>query len=1092
MKKCLGCGNELPESAKFCPNCGTAYAEPGEQAAEVNVNTAKSICEQCGLELPVGAKFCTVCGGQATTGVSMLKPTTPVMPAAASSGMMMSVSVEEELAAKEAEAQAQAAPVIPVATIAPSAPASATPVAPVTPVVTPAPVAPVVEEEGFIPEMGAIPEMGSVSEDIEPTPSVYSTMTASPVEATPSVSSTMGVQTIPTAQPVTPVTPVQPVAQPVQTAQPVNNVTNVNNVNTLPNSGVISNAMPVNNVANATNVNNVNTLPNAGVATAVDYSKMQPVQKKKMKVGGKIAIVIGSVVGAAAVAAGVLFFTNKAAFLSTILGKEKYAVMVESQSIQQTAAAIDTDAIVKSVETLSGAYSAIATLNSDMSMEAIPMSSAIGSADSATTVKLYNGSTSSSAAMGMMDYSEYSGMDFSAYIGYLNKMYTETFGANGVKMDMGFEVEVRDGLKSLIGGEDVPVDDIVALINGMSVSYDITAGETAFDTTIAAKADTLEVDCRVVMTDQNEMYLALPFVSGKAFYIKMPKGESTVEMPEETVTLKLDKKELDRIVSAVVETYLVKYKESAIEMENGSVELAGEKIEGKAITAEFAGDKLSDLFESMFNVIAEDEYLCDTIVNYLNEIGMEYTAEDYKTAIEDVVDFEATDDDKLIITTIIDKNGNPLAKTYTAIDDTSDEVIIGYSANDSRVLFEMSIDAEEDVDDMAMTLNCTKKSETSGDMKFAMKAEGEEMCFNVSYSDAGVKQFCGQDTTVGTYKISFEMPESFEEQLGEEGFAAINGLTIEVSQSVDGGTASSAIAVDVADYGRVAVKMNMSVQDNSDPAIPTDFIDVTSAMENGEPDQQTIDALKAYMDDFGKVYDAKFVPFLEKYADLLFAGEVPEFTNPFDIPVEPDTPGVDEALTVEELKEYIDDDYLSLVEDYAQIPSDKVDLLAEAVAIAEGYNTLKSAINAETEMTEDKLAAYTQQYWDLFYRLLALEDQIYAAYESFQALSPDVDVNSIAKMQYTEVAIVYAQCETALSTYTEFYSEQINSNATLKALYDAADYARIDMERDWAYFIDQLDRGSININLLTTARNTLKEYLTALRALEAELAEVIE
>jgi uncharacterized membrane protein YvbJ len=46
---CTACGNENPERAKFCLECGTPLA---------------ARCANCGTELPAGAKFCLECGAE--------------------------------------------------------------------------------------------------------------------------------------------------------------------------------------------------------------------------------------------------------------------------------------------------------------------------------------------------------------------------------------------------------------------------------------------------------------------------------------------------------------------------------------------------------------------------------------------------------------------------------------------------------------------------------------------------------------------------------------------------------------------------------------------------------------------------------------------------------------------------------------------------------------------------------------------------------------------------------------------------------------------------------------------------------------------
>ena len=49
-KKCTGCGKEIPQDAKFCPECGT------KQEAK--------FCHNCGEKLSQNAKFCSNCGSK--------------------------------------------------------------------------------------------------------------------------------------------------------------------------------------------------------------------------------------------------------------------------------------------------------------------------------------------------------------------------------------------------------------------------------------------------------------------------------------------------------------------------------------------------------------------------------------------------------------------------------------------------------------------------------------------------------------------------------------------------------------------------------------------------------------------------------------------------------------------------------------------------------------------------------------------------------------------------------------------------------------------------------------------------------------------
>ncbi len=1086
MLRCNGCGNEMPDNARFCPNCGAAYTPEETKTEDSAVGTEKNICGECGLELPDGAKFCSVCGGKAVKGVSMLKPVTPSVstPTASSgSGMMEAVSPVSAEASEliqpvkaEAVPLSQSVPAVQpvqsVQSVQPSVP-SVEPIKPAEPVET--------VEDGFIPEMGAIPEVGSIPEMNDTFVSGPSTVSVPPVSAGPSVSSTMSA-TSPGSVP--------------QTAQPVNPVNYGTSVmGNSGNTGVLTAAKNADNTVNAVPVMAGGNMqsgvqPTSAIpAPTVDYNNLKPVKKKS--VGKKIAIIAGSVVGAAAIAAGVFFFTNKAAFLSTILGKEKYAVMVESQSIGQAAEKIDTEAVVKSVETLSNAFSAMTSISGG----------SIGSADG-SFVGIYDDS-----AVPMMDMISsdgasvggYGSVDLGAYVSWLNQTYMKSYGTNSVEMKISAEAEAGDSLKSMFGSY-VPVDDIVSLINGMELTYDITAGENAFDTTVSAKIDTLNVDCRVVMADNNEMYIALPFVSDKAMLIKLPKSDSSVSF--ENAVLSLDKNEVDRIIAKVIEVYLENYKSASIEMEDASAEIAGFTVEGKAITAEFKGEALEKLFSDIAAVIVNDDYLATAYVNYLNQAGFETTVEEYKNSVMESVSFEANSDDKLVITNIIDKNGNVLAKKFAAIGSDS-ESDFGYTVNGSTTAVEI------EYDENVVTILCESTSETDGVIDVSATGEDGQIRFSVKYDGVKTEQFCGQPIAVGTYVLKMEMPDSFEDQLGAGSLAAINGATLTFSQSVSGSAANSGITFDVASFGSLSLNSEIAVKDSRTPEIPTDVIDMTSMITDSSDGDFDTEALKAYFDEFGEVYDKEILPFFNKYDDIF--GEMPEFENPFSNSSRP----TDEPLSRETLGEFIAEDIEILV-GYTQ------GLTAEDVAVAEkisklvgDYSALYTKVTAEVpddvqtpdeedpdeedpdeEDPDDEanikeqelLAQLSDEYWALYDRFMEIEAEIIANGEE-ESLFPMVDIEAITKMDYTELEVIMTAYDALFEQYSEAYAEEIDSDKDLKELFDIADYARIDVAHDWEYFCDAFKRGSLNINLLNGVRSSMQEYVPAVQNLITALSE---
>ncbi len=61
---CLYCGLQLPDSAKFCPECGRPIEDAIriESGGKMRRTYMAKGCLYCGLQLPDSAKFCPECG----------------------------------------------------------------------------------------------------------------------------------------------------------------------------------------------------------------------------------------------------------------------------------------------------------------------------------------------------------------------------------------------------------------------------------------------------------------------------------------------------------------------------------------------------------------------------------------------------------------------------------------------------------------------------------------------------------------------------------------------------------------------------------------------------------------------------------------------------------------------------------------------------------------------------------------------------------------------------------------------------------------------------------------------------------------------
>lgn len=1055
MNRCSNCNFELPDGAKFCPECGAPFTPEEESVAETAAPEIpeKNICEKCGLELPIGAKFCSVCGGKAIMGTSLVAPTKPVISAMPStSGMMEAVSVQP--------------PEIPVADIA----GDFTPeigeipeasVAPVGNVPSEASVAPVASIDPMPSVSPMMESVSPVAESVDPMPSVSPMASVAPVAS---------VASVPSAEPVSSdMNGSSPVSQPVTASQPVSAspiYPSVSGTGTATlekptetvgaNSGVVSGTLP--NAANSS----TNAPSFAANTQTIDYSKLKPV--KKMGIGAKIGIIAGSLVAAAAVAGGVFFATNKATFLSTILGKERYAVMVESDAVKSAAEKIDASAIADGVETVSALYASLGgTGSGDITggIDGIGDIADMGFSAYSTVPMMYS-TTPIDGTWAPADF------DAASYVRSLNKQFLENYGVNAASVKMSMNVQFGNAVKELAG--NVAMDDIEKLINSTEIAYDIVADETATNVKANINADGTTVDCKVLLTENGEMYVALPFVSDKALFIKL-NAQATEQVETETVSLQLDKAELERVIGKCFETYLLNYRKAAITMDKDSITAAGVTVEGKKISAHFDSEALSKLVSELGDIIFKDSYLSGKLIEFYNEAsGAQMTAEDYEKAIPDLT--ESVKGLELTITSVIDKNGNILGRAAKLANAQNSCDIYSIVRNDLAA-FEMSSNNGDKI-----TIKADIFSETDCDMNVAFTSSGKSMSFNVKFKGATTKQFCGKEQPVGTVVFSMNIPDDFEDQLGKDAFAAINGMTLTFTSDVSGDTAVNTIQVDAGNYGTYAINYELTAQDGTPEDAPNEAIDITSVLKDEILDDTLRSQLKDYIDEFGKAYNEKLMPFFEKYESIF--GVMPVFTNPFD------QKNIGGDLTLEEIIEYIDDD-ISMLEILAESVEDE-DILKRIDALEVKYDDLSdkiSDLDVDAEDYAEKLVRAENEYWDLYDELLEIQTEIDGGSDvpDPDLLYPAVNIDDISKMDYNELEDLMNDYNTVFDALKVIYESEAPNDAKLKELFDEADYASMDVEHDRDYFYETLKRGNLNINLLNAFRNSLKEYIPAVQAL---------
>ncbi len=677
-------------------------------------------------------------------------------------------------------------------------------------------------------------------------------------------------------------------------------------------------------------------------APAYGGEAVKPVKKGK---GGVVALIIVGVLALLVAVGATVFLTNKATVMSIIFGKQKYAAMVEGNSIKEVTSQIDAPALSNGIKSASELYAALASVDQ------------------------------TGSGMAMMSNSAENAIEFDtkAAVEVVKSALAEYYGTNCVKMTASGKVELTDSAKSLMGENAQDVSELLDFINGFEASYTMAANDSSAGYLFDVSSDKITINAKMLISDDGKVYIALPFASDKAVMFECEAPEST---ETEIEPLELDEKEIERLIGEVVEVYLENYSDAVEEMENGSMKADGVEVNGKLITAEFKGESLEKLFSDIFGHIADDEYFSEKIVDYINECGGDITASDYKDAITSIAEFTATDDDKLIIETIIDKNGNVLGKSYTAKAEGENEAVAAFVKNGSKEGLELSY-TEDGEDVFVLTAENTAESETDGECDFDVTIEDESVGFNVKYSDVKTEKFLKKDVAVGSYELSVKLPDEFSDMLTEEGMAAVNNVTLTISNTIDGDALESKISLDIPQYGSVSLKLTTEGSDDTSLlSVPGDVIDATPII-NGASDPDAEEALEKFSEEITAAF--------EDISDNLpgvFDTPVPDYdfdnNNDFDFDNDYDNDSdfdfgnddydYDSDYTLADIRDFLAEDYEDMSEMYAQQLSSEAEQALDD--LSEKYDAFAMKVNSASEDMVDELL---DEYWDLYDQLLDIQ-----------------------------------------------------------------------------------------------------------------------
>ena len=696
---------------------------------------------------------------------------------------------------------------------------------------------------------------------------------------------------------------------------------------------------------------------------------------KKKKHAGKIVLIIVIVLVVLLGAAAAFFFTNKATALSLVMGKPKYAAMIEKESLKKAAEKLDMDVVSDQIKSFSSIMSTLS--NAD-----------INPANPFPTLDLGNKVSADPEFAKLMSVSAAEGVDVKAMLKGYSEYMQSIYGAGRISGSMSANINLDASLS------DEEIDKALKLINGAEITYDFAATDKLMGAEYGITINNNPLNARVIIEEDGSAYIALPFASDKALKYKIATVENTAAA-ETSAVLDLDSNEITRLVDEVVEIYSGYIKESSVTMEKGSLNVAGINVEGKQITADINGKNLENLFKEVFEHIANDSYFCGKIVDYIKNFDPSFTESDYKNAITDLVSNMSgtTEDQKLIVTTIVTNSGDVLAKSY-AISSRGEQIgSIGFADNDSASAFDVKAGEQS-----LFTVNTAKSGEKDGrtTIKFGIDDQNS-IAVIVEYSGKDKADFGKTKIPVGTYKISIDTTEM--NGIKAEEAEILNGSGLNFSASVEGSTAKYTVGLNVKNNIDLTVNANMTISDDvSKFSAPSDVIDLTPIINGEQPDEATMQQIQDYaMDVVNGLSDVFEGTELEDVISDIINGsgtgpivpvdpidpvipDDPVTPNKPTTPNTPTTPGNNTYDNIDDLQERVFNEMMEVYEWYNEYEVYSGDAYDNAFKYQEKLRELNNQLwDADLNYTQKELDAFNKEFSKLIKQKEPLKKAIEAA-----------------------------------------------------------------------------------------------------------------
>lgn len=898
---CSKCNAEIPETAKFCPACGSSMAQ-----------AAAKFCSGCGKQLADGVMFCADCG----TPVAQSAPATAPVNAA-------SAPVAEPVMSAAAPVNAAPTPVAESSMPAIGAPVNAAPVSAVP-----------------MPVNDTAPAASSIPMPVNDTASVAApVMSAAPVNAAP-------VSAVPM--------PVNDTAPASAVPQPVNSTTGSSF------AAASSVAAPVNTQQPSYNVD-LNkggmSAPAADMGfSAASAAVAAPAPKKKSKVGLFVGLGIGAVVVAAGLVIGLGF---RGVVANMFMGNNKYAAMIEGNSIKTATQELD---VAKADDTLTN------TINTAFNSSASMMSAMASVQEDMETIMPDD---MDEAASSEIPEELLAMMNFKEILPAYNDLFLQVYGVNSADIKYDIDLDITEAGKSAMGVSGEEFDQLLKFINDMELEMKVTTSKDKLSSYIAIDDGTgFKVDTKALICSDGTVALMFPFSGDKCIAVKLDIPENSTQPEITEIDLSYDKEEMDRITSEIINIYLAYYEKSAVEISGDkTVEVAGISAKGRLISVNMSEQVISDMLKEMVTFLVNDSYITEQMTKVMDmvaETGEDVSYDSFKKEIMDSLDELDAEDIGLgyIVETLVDNNGNILAKTYgiansdvASANDSDDDGAIDMMALESTPEISESIKVtfiETETEAAAAVLadgkemlcvKATKKNETDGRLRLTANVEGTTWGINMDYEGVKTEKFGNSEMAVGKYTIYMAGTE--------ESTPDSSMFRVVLQSSVENGTYKASIGGDVSPYGSAAINYSVTPSNEADPAIPSDAYYVDPEMTSEEEAKELVEYLKSFLTDVKAVCDSN--------PDSMFASVL--------------SPAVDEGLASL-------DDILNPKVQYEQIYelTDKAYVLSDSIfTVYDQYS-----MTMDTDSAEELMDLYDQlnDFNSELYEYSEMEPALFADYEN--------------------------------------------------------------------------------------------------------------